>query len=60
MTMPVTIAMVTSIAMSVIVMHVMVAMFTMLPILWNVNIVIPSVPYEVDRAAACIISIAIS
>ena len=58
MTMSVTIAMVTSIAMSVIIMSA--TMFTMLPILWNVNIVIPSVPYEVDRAATRIISAAIA
>ncbi len=37
-----------------------IAMFTILSILWNIFIVIPGIPDEIDRAAACIVSTAIS
>ena len=67
MSMTMTIPMVASIVMSVIIMTVIVvplvtmaAMFTMLLVLRNVNIVIPVVFYKIDRAAARVILSTIS
>ena len=37
-----------------------IAMFTMLSVAGNIFIVIPGIPDEIDRAAACIVSTAIS